>query len=108
MSRDEAWRYDLWLLAVPLGLAAALILLARRDYGLASLYLVTMSLAFVGFTWILWSISSLPLDTSQRTPIPRAVGSLVLLSIVYAPLLLSRALESQPGGLRRAELAPVD
>jgi hypothetical protein len=85
--------WHLWLFAVPLGVAAAALALTLRDYALPSLYLVTIALAVVGFTWILWSIPSLPLDTSQRTPIPRAVGSIVLLSVVFAPLLLSRALD---------------
>jgi len=84
--------WHLWLVAVPLGLAAAAVAIGVRDYALSTLYLLTTGLAVVGFTWILWSIPSLPLDTSQRTPIPRAVGSVVLLSIVFAPLLLSRAL----------------
>ena len=89
--------WHLWLVAVPLGLAAAAIAIGVRDYALPALYLLTTGLAVVGFTWILWSIPSLPLDTSQRTPIPRAVGSVVLLSIVFAPLLLSRVLARTRG-----------
>jgi hypothetical protein len=82
--------YGLWSVIVPIAVAAAVAVLFRRDYGLSGLFLVTSVLALAGFTWILWSIPSLPLDTSQRTPIPRAVGSLVLLSVAFAPLLLAR------------------
>jgi len=90
--------YDLWLVATPIAVAAAVAVVFRREYGLATLYLMTSALAVVGFTWILWSIPSLPLDTSQLTPIPRAVGSVVLLSIVFAPLLLSRLRAGEPAG----------
>lgn len=85
--------YGMWLAVVPIALAAALTLLARRDWQLPTLFAGTTLLALVGFTWILWSIPSLPLNTSQgATPIPRAVGAVVLLAVAYAPLLLWRLL----------------
>jgi hypothetical protein len=44
--------------------------------------------------WILWSDPGLTLDThNSSTPIPRAVGSLVLLSAALAPLLIEPLLE---------------
>lgn len=89
--------YDLWSIVVPLALAAAVLLLLRGDVSLPGLYLGTTALAVVGFTWILWSIPSLPLDTSPLTPIPRAVGSLVLLSVAFAPLLVSQLLAAGQG-----------
>jgi hypothetical protein len=94
---DLLFRYDFWLLAVPLAALAALALLARRRPRLAVLYLLTCCLGVVGFTWILWSIPALPLDTSAATPIPRAVGSLVLMSIALAPLLLVELLPDEQG-----------
>jgi len=88
----------LWLIAVPLGLAAAAMLLIRRPVKLAVFYLSMMLFTFVGFTWILWSITALPLTTSKQTPIPRAVGADVLASLVLAPLLLAQVFRR-----RRAE-----
>ena len=84
--------YNLWLLSAPLAVAAAVLLLWQREPELPVLYLVTCALTIVGFMWVLWAFPSLPLDLSQQEPIPREVGSLVLLSIVFAPLLLSRVL----------------
>src|SRR5207253_5705904 len=68
--------YSLWSVIVPIAVAVAIAVLCRRDYSLSALFLTTSVLAVAGFTWILWSIPSLPLDTSQQTPIPRAVGAL--------------------------------
>ena len=81
---------SLWLIAVPLGLAAAAVLLVRRFDPLAVFYLLLISFTVAGFTWILWSITALPLQTSKQTPIPRAVGADVLASLVLAPLLLAQ------------------
>ena len=80
---------DMWLIAVPLGLAAAAVLLVLRFERLAVFYLLLMAFTVAGFTWILWSITVLPLETSKQTPIPRAVGADVLASLVLAPLLLA-------------------
>jgi uncharacterized membrane protein len=88
--------YDLWLLAVPLAVAAAVLLAQRRDFGLPVVYLGTVVLGFLGCVWILWAFPEFPLDTSQQTPIPRAVGALVLLSIAYAPLMLAPLFRDGP------------
>lgn len=92
--------YDTWLVAAPLGLAAAVLLLLRPNRELAYLYLWTIGFAIAGFTWILWSISTLPIEPTDATPIPRAVGSLTLLSLALGPLMLARATrqdEAAPG-----------
>ena len=102
IAAELLFGYDLWLLAVPLALAAAVLLAERRDFGLPTVYLGTVVLGFLGCVWILWVFPDFPLDTSQQTPIPRAVGALVLLSIVYAPLMLARVLSDAPR--RSAEL----
>jgi hypothetical protein len=94
---DLLFSYDFWLLAAPLGFLAALALIARRKPPLATLYLLTSCLGVVGFTWILWSVPGLPLDTSSATPIPRAVASLVLMSIALSPLLLRELLPDESG-----------
>jgi hypothetical protein len=89
---------DLWLIAVPLGLAAAAVLLIRRWDRIAVFYLLLMLFTVAGFTWILWSITVLPLETSKQTPIPRAVGADVLVSLAFAPLLLARAFRRRRAG----------
>lgn len=83
--------YDFWLVAVPVALVAAVLglTLAGRVRETAVLYLATMVLGVNGLMWIVWSEPTVSLDThNSTTPIPRAVGSLVLLSAVLAPLLL--------------------
>jgi hypothetical protein len=86
------FQYDFWLVAVPIALVAAIAVALRREFVLPSFFLMTVVLLLVGFVWILWAYVSLPLDTSSATPIPREVASVVLLSLVFAPLLLSRLL----------------
>jgi hypothetical protein len=84
--------YDLWLLVVPLALAAATLALARRNVKVPLLYLATCVLGILGYVWVLWAFPSLPLDTSQQEPIPREAGALAILSIVLAPVMLMQAL----------------
>jgi hypothetical protein len=92
--------YHHWLVPVPVAIAAAVAGLVGRRRELPILYLVTAALAIVGFAWIIWSDPSLPISTKQSmTPIPRAVGAIVLLSAVLAPLLvdgLGRPPEPEP------------
>jgi len=89
-----------WLVLVPLALtaAAACLTIGGSARETAVLYLVTCAAAVCGFTWILWTEASLPLNDQQSsTPIPRVVGSIVLLSAVLAPLLIQPLLErAQP------------
>jgi hypothetical protein len=87
--------WNLWLLAVPLAVAAALLLLVRRREPLVILYLAVLALGFAGMTWIYWAFTRLPIDKSDQTPVPRVIGALILLSIAFAPLMLSRALHSE-------------
>jgi hypothetical protein len=100
--------YDLWLVFVPLALVAALasITQAGSPRETARFYLTTVAVAVIGFTWILWSDPGLALDEKQSsTPIPRVVGSIVLLSTTLAPVLIEpllRPLRSRRG-TRRAD-----
>ncbi len=89
-----AFNYDSWLVAVPLGVVAALLLLAAGRRLLPVFFFALVGLVAAGFTWIVWSISTLPLNTSDQTPLPRAVGALVLLSIALGPLMVHEALEA--------------
>jgi hypothetical protein len=96
---------SLYLPAVALALAAAVVSLARRDRTVIVLFLVTLGLGIVGFAWVNWSDPTLTLTTEGAlNPTSRAVGALVLLSIAMAPLLLtqaSREAESSPEDQRR-------
>ncbi len=88
--------YDLWLAFVPLALVAALagLTLTGPARQTAIVYLTTTLGIIAGLTYILWSDSTLTLDTHQSsTPIPRAVGSIVLFSTVLAPLLIAPLLK---------------
>jgi hypothetical protein len=91
--------YDRWLLFVPLVLVAAIAALTVRGFAreLALAYLVTVALLVSAFTWILWTFN-MQLDEAQSSaPIPRAVGSVVLLSTVLAPLLIHPLLPPRHG-----------
>ena len=94
--------YERWLLVVPVALAAAglLVLFGRGgERQTAVLYLDTAVLCVVGFTWILWSDPGLVLSTANSaTPIPRAVGSLVLLSALLSPILIDPLLRARRRG----------
>ena len=88
-------RYDLWLLTLPLGLAAAVLLLARGTWELPALYLVTVALCTVGYVWALAAVADYTLGPrSDENPIPRGSGGVVLLTIALAPLLLTRAADA--------------
>jgi hypothetical protein len=101
------FEYRLWLLAVPIALAAALLGLAGRHLETQLLYVVTGALAVVGFAWVVWSDPTIPISTKPAlTPVPRAVGAITLLSLVLAPLLIADAL--RPRGARAArDAVPV-
>jgi hypothetical protein len=97
--------YDHWLDFVPLAVAAALVGLTLRGKAreIAAAFLVASTAAVLGFTYILWDDLTYVLDERQSsTPMPRAVGSIVLLSIVVAPLLVKPLLK--PTG-ERVEVA---
>lgn len=81
---------DRWLLAVPVALLLAALLVRRRS-DLALLVFGTAVLAFLGNAAIYW-ISPLPLDWYIQTSAPRVVSSTVLFCAAVAPLLLSEAL----------------
>ena len=82
--------YDRWLAFVPIALAAAIagttLPGVARETAIAY---ITTAAVIAGLTYILWDDLTYVLDEHQSTtPIPRAVGSIVLLSTVLAPLLI--------------------
>ena len=92
---------------MPIALAAAIAATTlpgvARETAIA--YITTAAAVVAGFTYILWDDLTYVLDEHQSTtPIPRAVGSIVLLSTVLAPLLiqplLRRRLRSVEGEQR--------
>ena len=89
--------YDLWLIAAPLGVLAAGLVLAYGDRRLGVLYLVTALLVAAGFAWVLAAgVEYTVGPDSDENPIPRASGAIVLLTIVLAPLMLAAAV-ARPG-----------
>ena len=95
-----------WTIVAPLAVATMAVLVVVRAYGLAAFFVAAMALCGGELVWILWSISSLPLDTSDQTPLPRAVGSMILAAAVVAPLMLHLAWQAA-GERRRARAASV-
>jgi hypothetical protein len=89
------FEYHLWLAATPIALVAACLCLAQADRRPAIFFLVLFGLAFVGWAWENWAYvsPSLPISTDPAVnPTNRTVGSLVLLSIVTAPVLIGQLL----------------
>ncbi len=89
----------MWLAVVPIAVVASAVALTAGKVAreAATLYLVTAASAIAGFTYILWSDPGLVLDEQQSsTPMPRAVGSIVLLSTVLAPVLIAPLLRRPP------------
>jgi len=89
------FEYQLWLAATPLALVAALVCLGQADRRPAIFFLLLFGLAFVGWAWENWAYvsPSLPISTVPAVnPTNRTVGSLVLLSIVTAPVLIGQLL----------------
>jgi hypothetical protein len=93
-----AFAYDHWLDFIPLALVAALagLTLRGRPRETATTFLLTGAATVAGFTYILWDDLTYVLDERQSsTPMPRAVGSIALLSIVVLPLLIHPLLPSR-------------
>ena len=84
--------YGMWLALTPLAVVAAVacLTLAGPARETALIYLITAVGAILGFTYVVWADFAYALNTSQSgSPIPRAVGSIVLFSTVMAPLLIA-------------------
>lgn len=79
---------DRWLVVLPLGIAALLLAAWRGSRALATFTAITVALGGAGLVWVLWLVTSLPLDTSDQTPAPRAVTTLALTVAAVTPLLL--------------------
>ncbi len=92
---------SLWLVFVPLALVASLACLTVPGPGrdASVLYLTTLALGVAGFTWVAWSDPAGMVGS--QNPLPRLVGSLVLLSTVLTPLVVEPLLE------RRRDVAPL-
>jgi hypothetical protein len=89
------FEYQLWLAATPVALVAALLCLRQADRRPAIFFLLLFGLGFVGWAWENWTYVSpnLPISTDPAVnPTNRTVGSLVLLSIVAAPVLIGQLL----------------
>jgi hypothetical protein len=91
--------YEMWLAVVPIAVvaAAAALTAGKEAREAATLYLATAASAVAGLTYILWDDFTYVLDEQQSsTPMPRAVGSIVLLSTVLAPVLIAPLLRRAP------------
>jgi hypothetical protein len=86
--------YHFWLLTIPLGLAAAGLLLAFGHRHVACLYVTTLVLGGAGLVWVLAAGVDYTLGPlSDQNPVPRGSGALALLTLALVPLMLSLALE---------------
>jgi hypothetical protein len=94
--------FGLWHGAVPIALAAGLVLLTRTNRRVAVFYLVTMCAGVVGWAWVNWAERMVLTPSDSLNPTDRAVGSLALLSVMMTPLLLAGIFDA------RAERAGPD
>ena len=89
------FEYHLWLAATPVALVGAALCLWQGDRRIAVFFLVAFGLGFVGWAWENWAYvsPSLPISTNGAVnPTNRTVASLVLLSIIAAPVLIGQLL----------------
>ncbi len=85
-----------WSVIVPLGLAAALLVLLRGGRRLPVLYLTTLLAAYAGMTWVLSAGVDFSLGPeSGQNPIPRAAGAIALFTVALTPLMLGAALDRE-------------
>jgi hypothetical protein len=85
--------YGRWLAVVPIAIAAAIACLRVRDRRPAVFFAAALVLGGLGWAWINWSDPTVPISTDPAlNPTGRAVGSLVLLAVVSAPMLIGRLL----------------
>ena len=91
---SAAFDFDLWLVVLPLAVAAITLAFIAGARTLPTFALVLYGSALAGFTWVLWSFTELELPLVQDesvNPIVRLTGSLVMLSAALVPLLFDAA-----------------
>ncbi|HUG65798.1 MAG TPA: hypothetical protein VMK83_11320 [Gaiellaceae bacterium] len=86
--------YDLWLVIVPLAVAAVILGYLSGARVLPTFALTLYALTTAGVTWVLWAFTELELPFEQDegvNPIVRLSGSLVVASAALVPLLVDAA-----------------
>lgn len=97
--------YDLWLLVVPLALAAVALAFLGGARVLPTYALTLYAVAIAGLVWVLWSFTELELPFVQDesvNPIVRLTGSIVAASAVLVPLLLEAAWSGEDDSVRES------
>lgn len=87
--------FGLWHGAVPIALASCLLVVVQANRRTAVFYLVTLCLGVAGWAWVNWVEKMVLTPSDALNPTDRALGSLVLLSVVMTPLLLSDLVDSR-------------
>lgn len=88
--------YDLWLLAVPLAVAAAILALVAGVRRPAVFVLAFLGVSVLGCTWAIWSEPDLEITQDYGlNPVVRLVGGPVLVLLALAPLLVERAVQAR-------------
>lgn len=84
--------FQMWQLAFPLAIAAALLSSTTGHAERARFFLTCAAISILGTAWATWS-TGIPITSNGAVnPTPRASGALALLSLVFAPALLEKAL----------------
>jgi hypothetical protein len=100
--------YWMWLGIAPIAVAASIACLVNADRRPAVFFIVLFALGVVAWAWVNWSDPTLPITTNRSVnPTYRSVGSLVLLSVVVAPILIGRLFEAGHERLAKTESVSV-
>ncbi|MGH3109379.1 MAG: hypothetical protein ACRDQT_00500 [Gaiellaceae bacterium] len=98
--------FDLWLLAVPLALAAAGLALLAQARRHAVFVLVFAGVSVLGCTWAIWSEPALEITQDYGlNPVVRLVGGPVLVLLALTPLVLEQALRPALADGRESRVA---
>lgn len=103
--------YHLWLGVAPLALAAGVACLGQRDRRAPIFFLSLFVLGFVGWAWENWAYvtAGYPITSDPSVnPTNRTVASLIVLSMVAAPVLVGQLLADRaPREAAQAATAPA-
>lgn len=99
LTLSTLFDYGLWLLVIPLALAAIALALAAGARRLPVYAALLYGFSALGFVWTTWAFVENPITKDESVnPIIRLSGSLVLASAALTPLLLTSAWRGSDDG----------
>jgi hypothetical protein len=103
LTLSTLFDYSLWLLVIPLAIAAILLAFAAGAKRLPGYAAVLYGSSALGFVWTTWAFVENPITKDESVnPIIRLSGSLILASAALIPLLLASAWRGSDEAVREA------